>query len=111
MKYDREYQQNWRRANPGWRHKLYGEDYRALLKRHRASHQAVGPRKSGLVGDCGLCGKQTILYIDHDHGCCDSATSCGKCVRGLLCSRCNYHVAWIENNIEPAFEYLGWTLT
>lgn len=108
MKYDREYQQKWRNANPGWRHKLYGEAYAALLKRHKATHKPIGPRRSGIMGDCRLCGRHTTLHVDHDHSCCDSPTSCGDCVRGLLCSRCNYHIAWIENNIESTVEYLKW---
>jgi hypothetical protein len=27
--------------------------------------------------------------VDHDHACCPGPYTCGRCVRGVLCGRCN----------------------
>lgn len=37
------------------------------------------------------------LHVDHDHACCDKPSSCGKCVRGVLCNRCNMLVDKYES--------------
>lgn len=55
---------------------------------------------------CRLCGElETIvsqnghrrkLAVDHDHNCCPGSKSCGKCIRGLLCFRCNVAMSLID---------------
>ena len=66
------------------RRKLWGsyrltqEDYDRLLE-----------EQSGL---CAICLETGPLQVDHDHSCCPGEKSCGDCVRGLLCRRCNYTI-------------------
>jgi len=42
---------------------------------------------------CDICGKSNKewygLHIEHDHSCCNSNKSCGKCIRGVVCASCN----------------------
>src|SRR5688500_10593960 len=40
------------------------------------------------------------LEIDHDHTCCPGQKSCGKCIRGLLCSGCNAALGYVHDDIK-----------
>ena len=67
-------------------------------------------------GKCAICGAEKpdgrckYLYIDHQHACCSKRPCCGKCVRGLLCLRCNSFVERFDSNpgwAEKALAYLA----
>lgn len=55
----------------------------------------------------------TAFGVDHDHACCPGRRSCGKCVRSLLCVKCNNGLGCFSDNTEVmdnAIEYLKrWT--
>lgn len=99
----------WRRANSKRYHS--NPEYRADSNRRRREARireyGITPERYEEMfaeqgGVCALCrGPEPVagrsLAVDHDHRCCaDSKRSCGLCVRGLLCSRCNTILAVIE---------------
>ena len=63
-------------------------------------------------GVCAICGEGRLdrrLYVDHDHKCCIGDKSCGKCVRGLLCEKCNWLLGYGRDSIlilEKAICYI-----
>lgn len=52
---------------------------------------------------CAICKKDLIegklgAHVDHDHTCCSGKTSCGKCIRGILCFDCNNGIERFKDN-------------
>lgn len=75
------------RSKPEFRAKRYGMDVLEMNKM--------------LSNGCMVCGSYQKLVIDHDHACCNKQNySCGKCVRGVLCDRCNIGLSHFEDNVE-----------
>jgi hypothetical protein len=50
---------------------------------------------------CEICGDkpERSLQVDHDHHCCNGEKTCGKCVRGIICNKCNQAVDKMEDGI------------
>lgn len=72
------------------RHHTTGQWYRRVLR-----------EQGGVCALCGGCakvaGEPVPLCIDHDHSCCERKNSCGRCVRGLLCSLCGGPLGYVED--------------
>lgn len=47
-------------------------------------------------GRCAVCDQEKRLYVDHDHSCCPGHLSCGQCVRGLICQKCNMFMHYVD---------------
>lgn len=85
-----------------WRQHKYGispERYDAML-------EAQG-------GGCAICNgtnpSDRPLFVDHDHACCPGVKTCWKCVRGLLCHKCNSALGMFNDDpalLRAAMTYL-----
>jgi len=55
-------------------------------------------------GVCYLCHKPDprghSLSVDHDHACCPERSSCGECVRRLLCGNCNTAIGLLREDVD-----------
>lgn len=85
-------------------------------------YEAMLEKQHGLCAICQKPPEQVVghprgrrLFIDHNHKCCSLSSStgikksCGKCIRGLLCSSCNYILGIIKDDeqiIDRAKLYL-----
>lgn len=81
-----------------------------------AQYDELFEAQKGLCAICGCpesrtttAGASRRLAVDHDHSCCPGQNSCGKCIRQLLCFRCNSTLGRVHDNpalLESMAAYL-----
>lgn len=96
-------QREWREANPERRREHDQRSYqkrapdrwrRRLERDYHITMAAFEQMIADQGGGCAVCGglpngPGKRFHIDHNHGCCPGVGSCGSCIRGLLCGKCN----------------------
>jgi hypothetical protein len=122
----REYRSRYRADNPDIVKKSSSKYYRknaAKLKAQAVEQNVL--KKFGLDADgydhilnmqggvCAICKEECSsgrrLAVDHDHACCEGKASCGKCLRGLLCFKCNSAIGLFSDSeqlLRSALNYL-----
>lgn len=119
-----QYRQDRPAPHPGPRCATHHRLARKAQKARAAASQVA--RRFGLTAEereklyehqgrrCAICRRATgatkALSVDHDHSCCPGPTSCGGCVRGLLCTPCNRMLGHARDDAElfrRAIRYLS----
>lgn len=87
------------------------------FRRHGITRETFDLMLAAQHGGCAICGTDKPggvherFVIDHDHACCPGGKgSCGGCVRGLLCGRCNTAIGLLDDDparLAAAINYLG----
>lgn len=102
--------------------KLINPDkYKQLnLKKKGVHHDIYDELFKKQNGTCAVCktdkpgksrfpGKDRSFALDHDHRCCPGTKTCGRCIRGLLCSNCNSAAGLLQDDPDIVWalsEYL-----
>ncbi len=86
----------------------------AKLSKYSIDFNELWVKQQGL---CGVCSEPMLpkgqkalsVVVDHDHNCCATQRSCGKCVRGLIHKQCNMVLGASKDNpklLQGAVAYL-----
>ena len=83
-------------------------------RRHNTTVEHLAQLRDEQGNRCAICGRMEdqddrLMAVDHDHKCCPGTTSCGECIRGLLCINCNHALGKFQDDpkiLRSAIRYL-----
>lgn len=79
-----------------------------VLRRYKLTEEQFEEMKAA---GCAICGTHHAVrwVVDHDHSCCPGTTTCGRCIRGVLCHQCNIILGMARDDqgiLAAAIRYL-----
>lgn len=96
--------QSW--TTPGYDYNIDRKN--GLMKHYKMTLETYEEMFKAQEGLCAICkeperrttakGAVQMLAVDHDHSCCPGRSSCGECVKQLLCTRCNTTIGSANDN-------------
>lgn len=95
-----------------WRYGISFNRYVEMLYTEQDGRCALMGEEAPNIVTMAMSGGKDWWHVDHDHSCCPGGNgqkTCGKCIRGIVCQRCN---VWLLREgvslemIEKAVEYL-----
>lgn len=96
------YIREWRARDPEKRRYVDREGH--LKRKYKMTHADFDGMLALQDGRCAACGTTEPggknWHVDHDHVCCPEKESCGKCVVGILCFRCNTTAGRYDDDAE-----------
>lgn len=81
----------------------------AIHAHYRRNYSLSNDQILQIPDKCEACGAAGPVVVDHDHDCCPGDRSCGKCVRGYICRKCNSGIGLLGDTaegVEKALKYL-----
>lgn len=100
---------NWVKSNP----KQHRES--ALMRLYKLPAKRYAEMLKNQRNKCAICRveftseKRKGAFVDHNHSCCAGNSSCGNCVRGLVCRDCNFILGLVKDDpkvLRKAASYL-----
>lgn len=112
--YSKEYNKKYK-LNPEKQKILKANSIRNQFKRYSITEEEYNTILKEQNYVCAICGKpentkwKLRLAIDHNHKCCSWRNCCWKCIRWLLCWKCN-KMLWMINDdvdlLQKSIQYL-----
>jgi hypothetical protein len=104
----------WHLKNPTNEERQRRNKNNTLRRKYKITLEQFEEMLDNQGGRCAICNRSAeddiyTFCVDHDHSCCSGGTSCGECLRGIICLVCNLALGYVKDDViclENMVQYL-----